>query len=127
MNKTLKAVSLAVALIIGLATSGPSWAYPSGSGEVASNWGVVTGSQAKTVITVRGIASGSPSERIQISVTNPQGFSRSLFSVRTSQSGEFRFKVGGLKWRPGTYTITLSSGDLEQSLGFFVSSKRVRG
>jgi len=125
MKRILTAVAAAIALTLGSMI--PAHAYPSGSGEVGTVWGVVTGSKTGILITLRGVAEGTTSNRLQVSVTNPRGFTRNLFAVRTNSSGEFRLRVGGLKWTPGTYKVNLQSGSVKQSLGVFVSQKRVRG
>jgi 5-hydroxyisourate hydrolase-like protein (transthyretin family) len=86
----------------------------------------VTGFQSNILVTVRGVATEADSE-IQVSVTNPKGFTRKLTTVSTNSDGEFRFRVGGLKWTAGTYKLSVKSGSVKQDLAVFVSSKRVRG
>lgn len=116
--------SLAAAVLV-IAAQAPAMAYPSGSGEVGTLWGTVTGFKTNILVTVRGVSTEAGS--IQVSVTNPKGFTRKLTAVSTNSDGEFRFRVGGLKWTPGTYKVSVKSGSATQDLAVFVSSKRVRG
>ncbi len=126
MNLKSKFVSGAAALLMAMSAQIPAMAYPSGSGEVGTLWGTVTGYQSEILVTVRGVANEGSSE-LQVSVTNPKGFTRNLTSVSTNSDGEFRFRVGGLKWTAGTYKVSVKSGSEKQDLAVFISSKRVRG
>ncbi len=123
MKKILSVV--AALLLLGGAVQ-PASAYPSGTGEVGQLWGVVIGTQSKIQITARGVSESDVSA-IRVSVTNPRGFGRVIGNVVPDSDGNFRFTIGGLRWIPGTYQVTIRNGDRVQTLGVFVSSKRVRG
>jgi hypothetical protein len=128
MKLKAKLVAGLASVLLAMSASAPAMAYPAGSGDVGTLWGTVTGFQSKILVTVRGVATEADSE-IQVSVTNPKGFTRKLTAVSTSTNsdGEFRFRVGGLKWTAGTYKVSVKSGSVKQDLAVFVSSKRVRG
>jgi predicted NAD/FAD-binding protein len=117
--------SLAAAVLV-LASQTPALGYNANFGEVGSLWGVVAGTKSNISMTVRGVANKT-NAKLQASISDPRGLSRSLKTVSTNSDGKFVFKVQGLKWTSGIYKVTLKSGSVKQTLLVTVSGKRVRG
>jgi len=126
MNLVAKLVAGVASVLLVTSAHTPAMAYNANFGELGSLWGVVAGTQSNISMTVRGVANET-NAKLQASVSDPRGLSRSLKTVTTNSDGKFVFKVQGLKWTSGIYKVTLKSGSVKQTLLVTVSGKRVRG
>lgn len=121
-----KIIAGLAALLMLVGSQSPAMGYNANFGEVGSLWGVVAGTKSNISMTVRGVANDTNAE-LQVSITNPQGSTRSLKTVSTNSAGEFVFKVQGGRWTSGIYKVLVKSGAVKQTLLVTVSGKRVRG